>query len=126
MKRSGWDGATIERCTFSSGIKDSAADDDRGATAPPTPSSKARAFERHRHANVRAFVLGRGWRDDGADCVVVGNSGTRGDVHRGHRGADKAESDADDTIFETKYLVKLNNYLSNINIIIITTERRLR
>ncbi len=38
MKRSGWDGATIERRTFSSGIKDSATDDDRGATAPPTPS----------------------------------------------------------------------------------------
>ncbi len=50
MKRSGWDGATIERRTFSIGIKDSAANDDRGATAPPTPSSDARAFERHRHA----------------------------------------------------------------------------
>jgi hypothetical protein len=58
VKRSGWDGATIERRTFSSGIKDSAADDDRGATAPPTPFSDARAFERHRHADVRAFVLG--------------------------------------------------------------------
>ena len=65
MKRSEWDGATIERRTFSSGIRDSAADDDRGATAPPTPSSEARPFERHRHADVRAFVLGRGRRDDG-------------------------------------------------------------
>ncbi len=43
MKRLGWDGATIERRMFSSGIKDSAAttNDDRGAMAPPTylPSS---------------------------------------------------------------------------------------
>jgi hypothetical protein len=60
VERLGWDGAMIERRTFSSGIKDSAAtDDDRGATALPTPSSNARAFERHRHADVRAFVLGR-------------------------------------------------------------------
>ncbi len=64
--------------------------------AVPTPSSDARAFERHRHANVRAFVLGRGRRDDGADSV---DSSACGDVHRGHRGADKAEGDADDTIF---------------------------
>ena len=99
MKQSGGDGATIEWCTFSSGIKDSTAtDDNRGATAPPTPSSDARAFERHRHSDVRAFVLGRGRRDDGADCVIVGNSGARGDVHRGRRGADEAEGDADDTI----------------------------
>ncbi len=47
-KAVGWDGAMIEWHTFSSGIKDSAAaNDDRGATAPPTPSSDARAFERH-------------------------------------------------------------------------------
>jgi hypothetical protein len=65
MKRPGWDGATIEQRTFSSGIKDSAADDNRGATAPPTLSSKAHAFKRHRHANVRAFVFGQGRRDDG-------------------------------------------------------------
>ena len=126
MKRSGWDGAMIKRRTFSSGIKDSAANDNRGALAPPTPSSDAHAFERHRHASVHAFVLVQGQRDDGADCVVVGNSSTCGDVHRGHRGADKAKGNAEDTIFLTKYLVKLNNYLSNINIIIITTECRLR
>ncbi len=58
VKRSGWDGATIERHTFSSGIKDSAANDNRGATAPLTPSSNARAFKRHQNADVRAFVLG--------------------------------------------------------------------
>jgi hypothetical protein len=61
-------------------------------------SSDARAFERHRHADVRAFVLGRGRRDDSADCVIVGNSGARGDVHHGRRGADEAEGNADDTI----------------------------
>ncbi len=105
MKRLGWDGATIKRRTFSSGIKDSAANDNRGATAPPTPSSDARAFERHRHADVCALVHGQGRRDegarrdDGADCVVVSNSSARGDVHRGHRSADKAEGNADDTIF---------------------------
>ncbi len=67
--------------------------------AVPTLSSDTRAFGRHRHADVRTFVLGRGWRDDGADCVVVGNSSARGNVHRGHRGADEAEGDAEDTIF---------------------------
>jgi hypothetical protein len=89
VKRSGWDG----------GIKDSAAaNDDRGATALPTPSSDARAFKRHKHANVCTFVLGRGRRDDGADCVVVGNSSARVDVHRGRRGADKDEGDTGNTI----------------------------
>jgi hypothetical protein len=40
-------------------VKDSAAaDDDRGATAPPTSSTNARTFERHQHANVCAFALG--------------------------------------------------------------------
>ena len=98
MKRPGWDGATIEQRTFSSGIKDSAANDDRGATAPPTLSSKAHAFKRHRHANVRAFVFCRGRMDDGADGVVVGNSSARGNVHRGHRSADESEGNADNTI----------------------------
>ncbi len=61
-------------------------------------SSDARAFECHRHADVRAFVLGRGQRDGGADCVIVGNSGARGNVLRGRHGADEAEGDTDDTI----------------------------
>ncbi len=61
-------------------------------------SSDARAFKCHQHAYVRAFVLGPGRRDNGADCVIVGNSGTRGNVHRGRRGADEAEGVADDTI----------------------------
>jgi hypothetical protein len=99
VKQLGGDGATIEWCTFSSEIKDSTAtDDNRGATALPTPSSDAPAFVRHQHVGVRAFVLGRGRRDDGADCVVVGNSGARGGVHCGHCGADKAEGNADDAI----------------------------
>ncbi len=37
--------------------------------AVPTPSLDARAFERHRHADVRAFVLGRGRRDDGLTAL---------------------------------------------------------
>ena len=100
MKRSRWDGATIEWRTFSSGIKDSAAaaDDHRGAMTLPTPSSNACAFERHQHADVRAFVLGQGQRDDSADCAVVSNSGAHGKVHRGRRSADEAKGDADDTI----------------------------
>ena len=61
-------------------------------------ATNAHAFERHRHADVRAFVLGRGRWDDGADCVIVGNSGARGAVQRGRRGVDEAEGGADDTI----------------------------
>ncbi len=99
MKQSGGDCATIEWCTFSSGIKDSTAtDDNRGATALPTPSSDTRAFECHQHVDVCAFVLGQGRRDDGADWVVVGNSGACGGVHRGRREADEAEGNADDAI----------------------------
>ena len=60
--------------------------------------ANARAFERHQHANVHAFVLGPGQRDDGADSIVGGNSGARGDVHHGRRGADDAKGNADDII----------------------------
>ncbi len=47
----------------------------------------ARAFKRHRRANVRVFVLGRGQRDDSADGIVVVGSdgGGRGDVHCGRQ-----------------------------------------
>ena len=45
-----------------------------------------------------AFVLGQGRRDDGADSAVVGDSGARGDVHRGRRGTDYAKGCADDII----------------------------
>ncbi len=55
------------------------------------------AFERHRHANVRIFVLSQGWRDDSVDSIViVGSDGVaRGDVHRGRRCAAAANDDAD-------------------------------
>ena len=100
MKRLGRDGVTIEQRTFSSRIKNSAVaiNDDRGMTAPPAPSSDACTFERHRHANVPAFVLGQGQRYSGADCVVVGNSGACGNVHRGRHSADEAKDNADDAI----------------------------
>ena len=49
------------------------------------------------HADVRAFVLGRGWRDDSTNGVVVGDSGARGDIHPG-RGADDAKGNADNII----------------------------
>ena len=71
----------------------------------------ARAFERHQCADVRAFVLGQGWRDDGADGVVVGNSG--GDVHRGGRGTDDGDGNADDILCYLEYKIIT---LSNINL----------
>jgi hypothetical protein len=59
--------------------------------------ANARAFERHRRADVRVFVLGRGRRDDSADGIVVVGSdgGALGDVHRGRRCAAAADDDAD-------------------------------
>ena len=60
--------------------------------------ANACAFKHHRHVNARAFVLGQGQRDDGADCVVVGNSGARGNVHHGRCGADEAKGNTDDII----------------------------
>jgi alpha-beta hydrolase superfamily lysophospholipase len=56
----------------------------------------AHAFECHRCADVRAFVLGQGRRDDGANGVVVGDSS--GDLHRGGRGTNDGNSDADDIL----------------------------
>ena len=61
----------------------------------------ARAYEHHRRADVRIFVLGRGWRDDSADGIIVVSSdgGARGDVHRGRRFAATAGNNTanDDT-----------------------------
>ena len=54
------------------------------------------------------FFLGRGWREDSADVVI--DSGARGDVHYGRRGADNTKSNAEDNICYTKFFVKLNNY----------------
>ena len=56
----------------------------------------ARAVERNRCADVRAFVLGQGRRDDDTKGAVVGNSG--GDVHRGGHGTDNGIGDADDIL----------------------------
>jgi hypothetical protein len=56
-----------------------------GFTGTVHECADARAFERHRRADVRVFVLGRGWRDDSVGgIVIVGSDGAaRGDVHRG-------------------------------------------
>jgi hypothetical protein len=56
----------------------------------------ARAVERNRCADIRAFVLGQGRRDDDTKGAVVGDSG--GDVHRGGRGTDDGVGDADDIL----------------------------
>jgi len=68
-----------------------------GFTGTVRECANARAFERHRRANVRVFVLGRGRRDDSVDgIVVVGSDGAaRGDVHRGRRCASAANDNAD-------------------------------
>jgi hypothetical protein len=80
--------------------------------------ANAQAFERHRRADVRLFVLGRGRRDDSVDSIVVVSSDgvAREDVHRGRRCAaaanDDAEGDADNILCETKLnLLKLFMYL---------------
>ncbi len=54
----------------------------------------ARAFTRHRFADIRAFVLGQGRRDDGADGIVVGGDSS-GDVHHGSCGTNDGNSDGD-------------------------------
>jgi hypothetical protein len=72
---------------------------------------EARAFERHRCADVRAFVLGQGRRDDGAVGIVVGNSG--GNVHHGGRGTGDGDGDADDILCYLEYKI---NSLSIINL----------
>ncbi len=56
----------------------------------------ARAVECNRCADVRAFVLGQGRRNDDTKGTVVGDSG--GDVHRGSRGTDDGVVDADDIL----------------------------
>jgi hypothetical protein len=56
----------------------------------------AHAFEHHQRDNVRVFVLGRGWRDNSADGIVIvgSNGGACGDVHRGCQCATAANDDA--------------------------------
>ncbi len=69
---------------------------DVGGSGTVRECADAPAFERHRRADVRVFVLGRGWRDDSVNSiVVVGSDGVaREDVHRGRRCADTADDDA--------------------------------
>jgi hypothetical protein len=75
-----------------------------GFTGTVHECAYARAFERHRRANVRVFVLGQGRRDDSVDgIVVVGSNGTaRGNVHRGCQCSAAAAADvygdADDIV----------------------------
>jgi hypothetical protein len=56
----------------------------------------ARAVEHNQCADVRAFVLGQGRRDDGADSIIVGTSG--GNVQGGGRGNDDGHGNADDIL----------------------------
>jgi hypothetical protein len=55
-----------------------------------------RAVERNRCADVRAFVLGQGGRDNDTKGAVVGDSG--GNVHRGGRGTDDGVGDTEDIL----------------------------
>ena len=60
--------------------------------------ANARAFKRHRHADVRVFVLGQGWRDDSANGIIVAGSdgGACGYVHRGRQCAAANDDAAND------------------------------
>jgi hypothetical protein len=70
---------------------------DVGGSGTVRECADAHAFESHRRANVRVFVLGRGRRDDSVDSIVVVGSGgiARGDVHRGCRCATTNDDDGD-------------------------------
>ena len=79
-----------------------------GFTGTIRECADARAFERHQCTEVRVFVLGRGWRDDSVNGIVIvgSNSAARGDIHRGRRcaaaAADDADGDGDDIVRQTK------------------------
>ena len=72
-----------------------------GFTGTVRECTDAHTFERHQRADVRIFVIGRGWRDDSANGIdVIGsNGGARGDVHRRHQcaAADNDDAANDDT-----------------------------
>ena len=71
---------------------------DAGSSGTFRECADARAFKRHRRANVRVFILGQGQRADSVDSilVVVGSDGVaRGDVDRGCRCAAAANNDSD-------------------------------
>ncbi len=67
-----------------------------GFTGTVHECANAHAFERHRRANVRVFIIGQGQRDDSADGIVVvgSNGGARGDIHRSRQCAAAADNDA--------------------------------
>ncbi len=69
-----------------------------GFTGTVRECASAHAFECHRRANVRVFILGRGWRDDSANGIVVvgSDAGACGDVHHGRQCAAAADDDAAD------------------------------
>ncbi len=69
-----------------------------GFTSTFCECADTHTFKRHQRADVRVFVIGRGWRDDSADGIVVvgSNSGARGDVHRSRQCAAAADDDAAD------------------------------
>ncbi len=75
-----------------------------GSSGTVRKCADTHTFECHRRADVRVFVLGRGWRDDIVDSiVVVGSDGVaRGDVNRGLRCAavanDNANGDTDNIV----------------------------
>ncbi len=58
---------------------------DIGSSGTVRECADARAFEHHQRADVGAFILGRGRRDDSVNSIVVLSSDgiARGDVHRG-------------------------------------------
>jgi hypothetical protein len=60
--------------------------------------TNAHAFECHQRANIRVFIIGRGWRDDSANGIVVfgRDGGARGEVHRGCQCTVAANEDAAD------------------------------
>ena len=72
-----------------------------GFTSTVRECAVAHAFERHRRADVRVFVIVRGWRDGSVDGIVLVGSdgGACGDVHRGRQCAAAADDDVsnDDT-----------------------------
>ena len=70
---------------------------DVGGSGTVRECADSHAFERHRRADVRVFDLGRGWRDNSVDSIiVVGSDGVaRGNVHRGCRCAAAANDDTD-------------------------------
>jgi hypothetical protein len=70
---------------------------DVGGSGTVCECTDAHTFKHHRRADARVFVLGRGWREDSVDSImVVGSNGAaRGNVHRGCRCAAAANKDAD-------------------------------